>query len=91
MGRAQTWRHEDTLLACALEAYEATRVNELGIPKRVAEDPQQARRFIIEETPVDYALKRLDEWKTAQKKTKRELPAGVRAKVTYKPAPPRKG
>lgn len=86
--RPNQWRPEDTLLARALLEYESTRLNSLGIPKRLAEDRENSRRFVVNTSVVDYSLAAMDRWQAQQRDAKRELPAGVRAFVEYKPPKP---
>jgi hypothetical protein len=70
------WTQRDTLLAMALDEYEATRVGYGGFPKRLTEDESQDGEFDVDST-VDFAKLAWDEWEAQERKRKGEPQLGM--------------
>lgn len=69
------WTDRDTLLAQALDEYEATRVGFGGYPKRITQDPLQDGEFEVDES-IDYAKSAYDEWLAQERKRTVDPPPG---------------
>lgn len=69
------------MLAVAFGRYEAALVDEYGYPRRMSEDEKLADGWDVDADIINYAKKRMDEWR----KSNPEPSAGVTPRIVYHP------